>query len=149
MTEITSTRLIPQAVATVFTAAQQVERFPEVLPDVDSVNVLEDDGAGHVVSKWRGTISVGPLTRQIGWTERDSWDSAAHTCSFELVEGDMKQYSGVWTFSPQAGGTLVALKVRFELGIPLLGAMVNRIVDSIMQRNCDDLLEALEKLSAG
>jgi ribosome-associated toxin RatA of RatAB toxin-antitoxin module len=148
MTEIVSTRLIPQNTAAVFAAAQQVERFPAVLPDVDSVNVLEDDGAGHVVTKWRGTISVGPLTRQIGWTERDTWDAAAQTCTFELVEGDMKQYSGVWTFSPQEGGTLVELRVRFELGIPLLGALVNRIVDQIMQRNCDDLLEALEQLSA-
>lgn len=148
MTEIVSARLIPQETATVFAAAQQVERFPEVLPDVDSVQVLEDDGAGHVVSKWRGTISVGPLTRQIGWTERDTWDAAAQTCTFELVEGDMKQYSGVWTFTPQEGGTMVELRVRFELGIPMLGALVNRIVDSIMQRNCDDLLEALEKLSA-
>lgn len=148
MTEIVSTRLIPQDAQAVFAAAQRVERFPEVLPDVDSVKVLEDDGAGHSVTQWRGTISVGPLTRQIGWTERDSWDSAAQTCTFELVEGDMKQYSGVWTFTPQDNGTLVELRVRFELGIPLLGPLVNRIVDQIMQHNCDDLLAALEKLSA-
>jgi coenzyme Q-binding protein COQ10 len=149
VTEIVSTRLIPQTVAAVFATAQQVERYPEVLPDVDSVQVLEDDGAGQMLTKWHGTISVGPLTRQIGWTERDTWDTAARTCTFELVEGDMKQYSGVWTFSQQEGGTLVELHVRFELGIPMLGAMVNRIVDQIMQRNCDDMLEALEKLSAG
>jgi coenzyme Q-binding protein COQ10 len=115
---------------------------------VDSVSILEDDGAGHTVSKWNGTISVGPLTRQIGWTERDTWDAAAQTCTFELIEGDMKQYSGVWTFTPQEGGTMVELRVRFELGIPLLGPLVNRIVDQIMQHNCDDLLEALEQLSA-
>ena len=147
MSEIVSTRLIPRPAAAVFAAAQQVERFPEVLPDLDSVRVLEDDGQGHTVTKWEGTISVGPLTRQIAWTERDAWDAAARTCTFELLEGDMKQYSGVWRFAEQDGGCYVELRVQFELGIPLLGALVNRIVDQIMQRNCDDLLEALEKLA--
>ncbi len=148
MTEITSTRLIPRPAAAVFAAAQQVERFPEVMPDLDKVTVLEDDGAGHTLTKWEGTISVGPLTRQMSWTERDVWDMAALTCTFTLVEGDMKQYSGEWTFAEQGEGCLAQLRVRFELGIPLLGALVNRIVDQIMQRNCDDLLEALEKLAS-
>lgn len=147
MTEIVSTRLIPRPAEVVFAAAQQVERFPDVMPDLDKVSVLEDDGAGHTVTKWEGTISVGPLTRQMSWTERDVWDSSALSCSFTLIEGDMKHYSGEWTFTPQGAGCQAELRVRFELGIPLLGAMINRIVDQIMQRNCDDLLAALEKLA--
>jgi len=76
-----------------------------------------------------------------------SWNSAAGTRTFELIDGKMKQYSGVWRFAEQDGGCYVELRVQFELGIPLLGALVNRIVDQIMQRNCDDLLAALEKLA--
>jgi ribosome-associated toxin RatA of RatAB toxin-antitoxin module len=166
MTDIHVSKFIPRPIDEVFAAAQQVERFPDVLPDLDRVTILENDGAGNVVSKWEGTVSLGPLTRKIGWTERDHWDGQAKTCTFELVEGDMKQFSGVWTFVPvgqtllSAGdeesptgvsaplGTQVDLRVQFELGIPVLGPMVNRIVDDLMTRNCEDLLTALERLTA-
>jgi ribosome-associated toxin RatA of RatAB toxin-antitoxin module len=155
MTELRVNRRINRPLAEVFAAAQQAERFADVLPDVDKVTVLENDGAGTVVTKWDGTVSLGPLTRKISWTERDVWDSAARTCTFKLIAGDMKKFDGSWTFI-EAGGdgdvqaaTDVELVVDFELGVPLLGPMVNKIVDQLMQRNCEDLLEALEKLSAG
>jgi ribosome-associated toxin RatA of RatAB toxin-antitoxin module len=147
MTDIHVTRHIPRPIAEVFAAAQQVERFPDVLPDLDSVTVLENDGAGQTVTKWVGTVSLGPLTRKIGWTERDTWDSTGKTCTFELVEGDMKQFSGVWTFVEANGGTQVDLRVQFELGIPVLGPMINQMVDKLMTQNCEDLLTALERLS--
>jgi ribosome-associated toxin RatA of RatAB toxin-antitoxin module len=148
VTDIHVSKLIQRPVDDVFAVAQQVERFPDVLPDLDKVTILENDGAGNVVSKWEGTVSLGPLTRKIGWTERDHWDRATHTCTFSLVEGDMKQFAGVWTFTPQGEATLVDMRVQFELGIPVLGPMVNRIVDDLMTKNCEDLLTALEKLSA-
>lgn len=149
MTQITATRRIPLPPEQVFNAAQQVERFPELLPNVDRVTVLENDGAGHTVTRWEGTISLGPLTRQVRWTERDEWDDAERTCRFELVEGDMRKYSGVWIFAGDGDGCRVTLDVDFELGIPMLGPMILRIVDQLMQDNCERLLEALEQLAAG
>jgi ribosome-associated toxin RatA of RatAB toxin-antitoxin module len=128
--------------------AQQVERFPEVLPDLDKVVVLEDDGGGKVKTSWTGTIRVGPLTRQISWIELDHWDDSELLCRFELVEGDMKTYDGTWVFAADGDGCEVTLTVNFELGVPMLGSLVNRMVDQLMQNNCDELLEALEKLAA-
>ncbi|MCH7472880.1 SRPBCC family protein [bacterium] len=148
MKELASTRLIAHDPDKVFAAAKQVERFPDVLPDLNRVTIIEEKGENEVVTKWEGTINVGPLTRNITWTERDVWDPAARTCTFELIEGDMKEFSGVWTFTPEDGGCRVDLKIDFELGIPMLGPMITRIVDGIMQQNCDGLLEALEKLAA-
>lgn len=147
MTEIYSERTIALDPAVVYRAAKRVESFPEVLSSLDKVSILEDDGNGNVVSRWDGTISVGPLTRKVSWTERDHWDDAQLVCTFTLIRGDMKEYSGVWTFSPNAAGCHVQLKVNFEMGIPLLGPLVNRMVDQVMQQTCDELLEALEKLS--
>ena len=148
MSEIFVTRTIGYAPELIYRIAKDVERLPEVLPDLDSVTILKDDGNGKVASKWQGSISVGPLTRHISWIEEDIWDDKHLTCRFDLIEGDMKEYSGLWTFEPVDGGCKVDLKVRFELGIPMLGPLVNRIVDQLMQRNCEDLLLALEKLSA-
>lgn len=148
MSEIVSTRTIPGQPEVVYAAAKQVERFPDVLPDVDEVRILEDDGQGNVKTSWVGTIRVGPMTRQIKWTELDHWNDGALSCRFELVEGDMKTYDGIWTFAADDAGCRVTLSVNFELGVPMLGALVNRMVDQLMQQNCDELLEALEKLAA-
>jgi coenzyme Q-binding protein COQ10 len=148
MGKITSKRSMPYSAAHVYSTAKQVERFPEVLPNVDEVKICEDDGAGHTVTYWAASFKVGPLTKQVKWTERDTWDEPALSCVFDLIEGDMKVYSGVWTFKPEGNGCVVDIAVDFELGIPLLGPMINSIVDQLMQQNCNELLAALEQLSA-
>jgi coenzyme Q-binding protein COQ10 len=148
LSEIVSTRTIPRQPQMVYAAAKRVERFPDVLPDVDEVRILDDDGQGNVKTSWVGTIRVGPMTRQIKWTELDHWNDDELSCWFELVEGDMKTYDGRWTFTEDPAGCKVTLTVTFELGVPMLGALVNRMVDQLMQQNCDELLEALEKLAA-
>lgn len=148
MSRIVSTRSISSPPDVVYRAAKQVERFPEVLPDVDEVTILADDGQGNVKTSWVGTIKVGPMSRQIKWVELDHWDDEKLSCTFELVEGDMKTYDGSWAFAADGKGCTVTLTVEFELGVPMLGALVNRMVDQLMQQNCDQLLVALEKLAA-
>ncbi len=148
MAEICSQRHIPHPARQVYEAAKNIERFPDVMPDLESATVLENDGNGNTITKWVGNVAVGPMKRKISWTEKDHWDDDGLVCSFDLIEGDMKTYSGAWKFSDNGEGCEVELKFDFELGIPMLGAMVNNIVNKIMQDNCDALLEALEKLSS-
>lgn len=148
MSKIVSKRHIPHPAADVFRAAKQVERFPDVLPEVDEVEILETDGTRKMKTRWVATIRVGPMTRQISWIELDHWSDEKLTCEFSLVEGDMKTYDGDWKFAANGDGCDVTLTVNFELGVPMLGALVNRMVDQLMQKNCDELLVALEKLSA-
>jgi ribosome-associated toxin RatA of RatAB toxin-antitoxin module len=147
MSLIQSRRLIPLPAAIVYAAAKQVERFPDVLPNLDSAEVLEDDGQGNTVTKWTGTFAVGPLTKSVTWTERDRWDDAALTCTFDLISGDMKEYNGAWSFKDVDGGCEAELNVNFTLGIPVLGPLVNAIVDKLMKQNCDELLLALESIA--
>jgi len=146
--EIISKRTIPYPADKVFGIARQVTRFPEVIPNLDKVTIDEDLGGGRVVSSWEAEFSVGPLKKQVKWTERDHWDTEALACTFELVEGDMKEYSGSWTFAEHGEGCDVVLTVQFVLGINMLGPMIDKIVNQLMQQNCDELLEGLEKLAA-
>ncbi len=43
-----------------------------------------------------------------------------------------------------AGKTIVKLEVDFELGVPMLGALVTRLVDNLMTENSAALVEVLE-----
>lgn len=147
MSEIVSRRVIALPARQVYAAAQRVERFPEFMPNLDSAEVLEDDGKGTVVTRWNGSFSLGPLKKDVSWTERDVWNAEELTCRFDLISGDMKTYSGTWRFTEVPEGCEAELKMDFVLGIPVLGPMVNTIVDNLMKQNCDELLEALEKIA--
>src|SRR5690242_21933634 len=96
--------LIQADVERVYAIARDVEAFPEFMPDVKSVRVLErsEDGRRTVV-EWVGLIPEFKLS--VKWVEEDRWDDAAHTCDFQLVSGDFKSYGGRWRFEPAPGGT--------------------------------------------
>ncbi|MEP0815447.1 MAG: SRPBCC family protein [bacterium] len=145
-------RLIAADPAKVFALAKEAERFPDVVPDLTEVKAVEKDGA-RVVTTWRGTLSIaGMINRGIYWKEEDIWDDAARKCTFSLIEGDMKKYSGDWTFEDApdgSGGTLVKLSVDFELGVPMIGPLVVRLVDKLVKENCEALLAGLAKLAEG
>ena len=104
MFEIRKTMHIPLPPQAVFNAARQVEKFPEVLPNLDSARVVSDEGNGRLITEWTATLKVGPMSKKVTWTERDSWNEADLSCRFELVKGDMKIYNGDWKFEAQDGG---------------------------------------------
>jgi ribosome-associated toxin RatA of RatAB toxin-antitoxin module len=144
---IKSMRLIALPPRQVFDVARQVTRFPDVLPNLDKVTIIEDSGNGQVTTSWEASFSVGPLHKTVKWTEVDTWNTEDLTCIFELTEGDMKVYRGSWVFVADGDGTRVELEVDFELGISMLGPMIDKIVNQLMQQNCDDLLYALDRLA--
>lgn len=132
----------------VYRLAKDIERFPEVVPDLIEVKILEENG-GAITSSWKGMVSIaGVINRTLSWTEKDVWDDSNRTCSFSLVEGDMKKYDGAWTFEDGGGeSTAVKLFVDFDLGIPMLGPLVLKLVDKLVKENCEALLAGLEALS--
>ncbi|OGK11362.1 MAG: hypothetical protein A2Y63_02810 [Candidatus Riflebacteria bacterium RBG_13_59_9] len=132
----------------VFAIAREVERFPAVMHDLKSVEVLEREGA-RTVSRWVSVAEIGPLSREVVWEEEEFWDEDALTGAFKLVKGDLKSYGGAWMFTPEGGSTRVVLDFDYEIDIPLLGAMVHKIIHQKMMDNCDSLLKALKRLAEG
>src|SRR5947207_6236705 len=119
--------VINAGVETVYRTAKDVERFPEFMPDVKSLRVLERSEEGrHTVVEWVGLIPEFKLT--VKWVEEDHWDDAAHTCDFQLVSGDFKSYSGRWQFVPAPGGTRFLSVVEYEYDIPLIGPMIKGLI---------------------
>lgn len=132
----------------VFAIAQDVERFPEVMHDLKKVEILEREG-NRTITRWTSVAEVGPLTKEIAWEEEDVWDATALTCKFKMTKGDMKAYEGVWTFTRDGAVTNVVLDIDYEIEIPLLGALVHKIIRQKMDENCDSLLKALKRLAEG
>jgi ribosome-associated toxin RatA of RatAB toxin-antitoxin module len=122
----------------VYALAKDVERFPDFMPDLESVAILERTPSG-TTSAWVGIVHG----RKIRWIEDDEWDDTRHVCSFRQRTGDFSRYEGVWRFETVPEGTRTSLQVDFELDIPLAGALLSNLVRVLMRKNCESMLQAL------
>ncbi len=147
MSLITVTRIIEDITpAEAYSTAKQPERFAEVMPDLKSVEII-NQCKEFIDTKWIASINVGPLSRKIEWIERDWWNDSEYRCDFKLLEGDMKTYQGSWSFSSINNTSCeIRIELDFELGIPMIGPLINKIVDSKVKENCDALLSAVAQL---
>ena len=144
MPHIENEALVEAPLETVYALARDVEAFPEFMPDVESVQVVERSPNGHrVVTDWVGVASDFKL--KIRWTEEDVWDDDAHTCRFSLVKGDYQNYGGLWTFTTEADGrTKFASALNYDLDIPLIGPLLKALVLKLMRENTQRLLDAVK-----
>jgi ribosome-associated toxin RatA of RatAB toxin-antitoxin module len=127
----------------VFALARDIEAFPEFMPDVRKVTILEKSPDGsRTVSEFIGIVKEFKVNMK--WTEEDIWDEQAKTCRFSLIKGDFKSYSGLWTFEPVDGGTKFTSVIEYEYDIPLIGPMIKSLVARKMQQNIDNMLQAIK-----
>jgi len=127
-----------------FRIAREVEKYPDYMPDVEEVKVLERRDDGYSRISWVGHARVGSIDKLVRWVEEAWWDEPTLTSKFEQVEGDYKHYRGDWAFIPLDKGTRIRLTVDFDLGLPLIGPMIVKLLDRVMQNNIDGMLRAIK-----
>src|ERR1700691_4286776 len=76
----------------VYELAEDHERFPELMPDVESVTVLERR-SDVIVTRWKTLVEEAPIE----WTEEDRFDDARTRIEYRLIGGDMAPIEGSWT----------------------------------------------------
>jgi len=133
---------IQQSVNKVFLGAQNIEELAKFLPDLQEVKVLEKNN-NEVDSFWKGSFQG----REVKWTERDIWDEVNKECRFFILEGDFKVYQGIWKFIPLSDTeTKVELEIEYDLGLPLIGALINTFLKKKMLENAQAMLKALKQM---
>lgn len=132
----------------VYAIARDAERFPDFMPEVQRITVLEasPDGRRQVV-EWVGLIPTFRLT--VKWTEEDLWDDEERTCRFTQVKGDFTRYGGAWRFVPEGTGTRFESEVDYDLDIPTVGPLIRGLVRKIMTDNVDRLQAAIKRRAEG
>lgn len=132
-------------VGQVFDLARKVEDFPEFMPDVKTVEVRERRDDGYTRTYWEAITSIQKIVKVIRWEEEENWDSENLSCSFAQTKGDYKHYKGGWKFEDNGGSTQVVLTVDYDLGLPLIGPLIKKLLDKLMKENCDSMLNALKE----
>ena len=143
MARVVLETVIHAPLETVYAVARDVEAFPQFMPDVKSVRILEksDDGS-RTLTEWVAYASQ--LKLQVKWTEEDLWDDTAHTCRFRQVKGDYDQMEGLWEFLPHPEGTLFRSTLDYELRVPLLGALVQKVIHHLVTQNLQGILDGVK-----
>lgn len=128
-------------VCVLYRLAKDVESFPEIMPDVESVEVIERQGS-RTVSRWVGVVRQ--LGRKLSWTEEDHWDDEQRVCLFEQIEGDYDVYRGRWEFrEAPGGGSIIELELEVEINVPLVGPLLRSLVLKLTKQNAEGMLQAL------
>lgn len=144
MARVDASIVIAVPIDQVYALARAVENFPEFMPDLESVEVLERWN-GNTISRWVGLVQG----RKIRWVEEDIWDDGAYRCTFRQREGDFTRYEGTWQFEVSPEGTRTTIEVDFELDIPLAGSLLSNLLRTLMRKNIHNMLVALKSRAEG
>jgi coenzyme Q-binding protein COQ10 len=124
----------------VYELAKRQERFPEFMPDVESVTIVEERQSG-AISRWKTLVEEAPIE----WTEEDLFDDEALRIDYRLLEGDLDQFEGSWTFQERSGTTHVVLGVNYDFGVPTLAELIGPTLEKKVRENSEMMLAALKR----
>jgi ribosome-associated toxin RatA of RatAB toxin-antitoxin module len=124
----------------IYELAKDQERFPEFMPDVESVTVLERAG-DRAVTRWKTLVEEAPIE----WTEEDLFDDLNVRIDYRLIEGDLDTFEGSWTFTESGGVTHVVLGVEYDFGVPTLAELIGPTLHKKVQENSEMMLAALKR----
>jgi ribosome-associated toxin RatA of RatAB toxin-antitoxin module len=125
----------------VYELAKDQERFPQFMPDVESVTVIErrDDA---IVTRWKTLVEEAPIE----WTEEDRFDDARTRIDYKLIEGDLDKFEGAWTFEDAGDGTThVVLGVEYDFGVPTLAELIGPTLQRKVEENSEMMLQGLKR----
>ena len=124
----------------VYELAKDQERFPQFMPDVETVVVLERR-PDRALTRWKTLVEEAPIE----WTEEDVFDDDALRIDYKLLEGDLDKFEGAWTFDDAGNGTThVVLGVEYDFGVPTLAELIGPTLQRKVRENSEMMLAALK-----
>ena len=123
---------------------KDMESFPNFMPDVQSVTVIER-GENTTVTDWVTEIDG----TEIIWTEQDKFDDEKMIVSYKLIDGDLDKFEGDWIFEESEEGCKVTLTVDFDFGIPELIHLIGGVLEIKVGENSEMMLSSLKNRVEG
>lgn len=123
----------------VYQVIKDVERYPQFIPEVKEVHIINGDPQGRI-TRWHAVID-GVAFR---WTERDECDDARMMVKYRLVEGDLEKFEGEWRVEQDGEGARVTLTVEYELGIPAFDELMETTLFERMTLAAQGFLMAIK-----
>jgi coenzyme Q-binding protein COQ10 len=123
----------------VYELAKEQEQFPEFMPDVETVTVLERNRE-RIITRWKTLVEEAPIE----WTEEDRFDDEGLRIDYKLLEGDLDKFEGAWTFTQNGADTHVVLGVDYDFGVPTLAELIGPTLERKVRENSEMMLKGLK-----
>jgi len=137
---VEATVVVTAPASAVYELAKDQERFPDFMPDVELVTVLERHG-NRVITRWKTLVEEAPIE----WVEEDVFNDAELRVDYRLLEGDLDTFEGSWTFEDREGATHVTLGVEYDFGVPTLAELIGPTLHRKVRENSEMMLAALKR----
>jgi hypothetical protein len=141
------------AAATAFTALTRFESFQAAERDGLSARALWQDGPSRLPDLASVSVQPGPQRVSawairfrdglIRWQQRDDCDPRALTIGFGQTAGDFGSWRGSWRVSAIPEGCHIVFEARFDIGVPMLGQLVEPCAGQVVARSVAAILTGL------
>ena len=132
-------RHLAQPAADAFAAVEDIERFPEFMPNVNAIRVIESSDT-RKVAEWDTTIDDAPVS----WVEEGVYDRDNFLVRFRALEGVFDRFDGYWQVTPEAEGSTVTFELIYVIGLPEIEDLVGPILRERLVQNAERMLEAID-----
>ncbi|MGA7743054.1 MAG: SRPBCC family protein [Polyangia bacterium] len=114
--------------------------YPRLFPEIKQACVLRSE-EGRVRVEFRGNLLL-PFRYVLDL----DCDAQAGTVSWTYVEGEVvKNSTGGWRFSAEAGGTRVDYEVALCIDAPLPGFLLRKITDGLVTLSLPAMFTSIER----
>lgn len=114
-------RHVPHAPSQMLALVADVASYPEFVPNCTSMSVHKDPRRPETECNARMQVKFGPISQ--AYTSRVVVDRDNCTVSATALDGPFSHLDSRWTFSAEAGGTMVEFEIDFKISNPLLATV--------------------------
>ncbi len=125
----------------IFEVATDLEKYPEWNANIKKVEVQETDDEGRPTKVW---MQVDAKVRTVAYTLEYDYSDAPESFSWHLLEGDVKELSGSYTFDEFDDVTEVRYETKVDPGFPIPGLIKRQAEKQIVKGALQDLKKRVE-----
>ena len=125
----------------IFEVATDFEGYPDWNSNIKKVEVKETDDDGRATQVW---YEVDAKVKTIRYTLEYDYSNAPESFSWSLLDGDVKELSGSYSFDEFDDVTEVAYETRIDPGFPLPGLLKRQAEKQIVRGALADLKKRVE-----
>ena len=123
-----------------FRIVEEIERFPDFMENVTTVEVLSNDGKKKLAA-WEMVIDEAPLN----WIEEAVYDKKKLRVEFRSTEGVFDRFDGFWQGHAKPSGCTVELQLEYEVGLPEIEDIIGPILKKRLTANLELMLKCIEE----
>jgi uncharacterized membrane protein len=125
----------------VFEVATDLKSYPEWNQNIKEVEVRARDGQGRPLEVW---MKIDAKIKVLQYTLGYDYEDAPRSFSWHLIDGDVKELEGRYSFDEFDDVTEVSYEMKVDPGFPVPGFLKRQAEKQIARGALEDLKERIE-----